>query len=63
MTAPNAPNNIFGGAVALDDGYVPPAIDCSKKITLRNVLLIVLTVVSLRAVLRVPAVRPPRIKE
>lgn len=31
-------NNIFGGGVKLDDGYVPPEIDCAKKITLRNVL-------------------------
>lgn len=31
-------NNIFGGGVELDDGYVPPEIDCSKRITLRNVL-------------------------
>lgn len=30
--------NIFGGGVKLDDGYVPPEIDCSKKITLRDVL-------------------------
>jgi CubicO group peptidase (beta-lactamase class C family) len=30
--------NIFGGGVTLDDGYVPPEIDCSAKITLRNVL-------------------------
>lgn len=30
--------NIFGGGVKLDDGYVPPRIDCSAKITLRNVL-------------------------
>lgn len=29
---------VFGGGVKLDDGYVPPEIDCSKKITLRNVL-------------------------
>lgn len=31
-------DNIFGGGVELEDGYVPPEIDCSKKITLRNVL-------------------------
>ena len=30
--------NIFGGGVALDDGYVPPEIDCSATLTLRNVL-------------------------
>lgn len=30
--------NIFGGGAKLDDGYVPPEIDCSKSITLRNVL-------------------------
>lgn len=30
--------NIFGGGKPLDDGYTPPPIDCSAKITLRNVL-------------------------
>lgn len=30
--------NIFGGGKALDDGYVPPAIDCSATLSLRNVL-------------------------
>lgn len=30
--------NIFGGGVKLDDGYVPPRIDCSAKFTLREVL-------------------------
>jgi CubicO group peptidase (beta-lactamase class C family) len=29
---------IFGGGVKLDDGYTPPKLDCSAKITLRNVL-------------------------
>ncbi len=29
---------IFGGGVKLDDGYVPPEIDCAQKLTLRNVL-------------------------
>jgi CubicO group peptidase (beta-lactamase class C family) len=30
--------NIFGGGMKLDDGYTPPRIDCSAKITLRDVL-------------------------
>ncbi|MDX1442350.1 MAG: serine hydrolase domain-containing protein [Gammaproteobacteria bacterium] len=30
--------NIFGGGKPLDDGYVPPKIDCDATITLRNVL-------------------------
>lgn len=30
--------NIFGGGRKLDDGYLPPKIDCTAKITLRNVL-------------------------
>ncbi|MBO6527078.1 serine hydrolase [Erythrobacter sp.] len=30
--------NIFGGGKPLDDGYVPPRIDCSAVLTLRNVL-------------------------
>ena len=30
--------NIFGGGKALDDGYTPPAIDCSATLSLRNVL-------------------------
>lgn len=30
--------NIFGGGKALDDGYVPPALDCSATLSLRNVL-------------------------
>ena len=30
--------NIFGGGKPLDDGYVPPKIDCNATITLRNVL-------------------------
>lgn len=30
--------NIFGGGKALEDGYVPPAIDCSATLSLRNVL-------------------------
>jgi len=30
--------SIFGGGKALDDGYVPPKIDCSAKLSLRNVL-------------------------
>lgn len=30
--------NMFGGGVKLDDGYTPPKIDCSAKITLRQVL-------------------------
>lgn len=30
--------NIFGGGVKLDDGYIPPEIDCTNPITLRNVL-------------------------
>lgn len=30
--------NIFGGGVQLDDGYLPPRIDCSAKLTLRDVL-------------------------
>lgn len=29
---------VFGGGVKLDDGYVPPKIDCSAKLTLRNVV-------------------------
>src|SRR5687767_9702787 len=29
---------IFGGGVKLDDGYLPPKLDCSARITLRNVL-------------------------
>jgi len=30
--------NIFGGGKPLDDGYTPPKIDCSAKISLREVL-------------------------
>ncbi len=30
--------NIFGGGVELEDGYVPPEIDCSATITVRDVL-------------------------
>lgn len=30
--------NIFGGGQRLDDGYVPPAIDCDADLSLRNVL-------------------------
>lgn len=30
--------NIFGGGRALEDGYVPPALDCSATLSLRNVL-------------------------
>lgn len=30
--------NIFGGGKPLDDGYIPPKIDCNAKLTLRNVL-------------------------
>ncbi|MDH5833432.1 serine hydrolase domain-containing protein [Luteimonas kalidii] len=30
--------NIFGGGVALDDGYVPPKIDCTARFSLRQVL-------------------------
>jgi CubicO group peptidase (beta-lactamase class C family) len=30
--------NIFGGGKPLDDGYTPPRIDCSKSLTLRQVL-------------------------
>ena len=30
--------NIFGGGKALDDGYVPPKIDCAARITVRQVL-------------------------
>lgn len=30
--------NIFGGGVALADGYVPPKIDCSARIRVRDVL-------------------------
>jgi CubicO group peptidase (beta-lactamase class C family) len=30
--------NIFGGGVKLDDGYTPPKINCSAKITLRDVV-------------------------
>ena len=30
--------NIFGGSKALDDGYTPPKIDCSAKISLRHVV-------------------------
>lgn len=30
--------NIFGGGVALADGYVPPRIDCSARISVRQVL-------------------------
>lgn len=30
--------NIFGGGVKLDDAYTPPKIDCSAKISLRDVL-------------------------
>tara|TARA_R110000772_G_scaffold116648_4_gene221825 strand:+ start:227 stop:1363 length:1137 start_codon:yes stop_codon:yes gene_type:complete len=30
--------NIFGGGVELEDGYIPPAIDCSATLSLRNVL-------------------------
>lgn len=29
---------IFGGGVKLDDGYTPPKLDCSARISLRNVL-------------------------
>jgi CubicO group peptidase (beta-lactamase class C family) len=29
---------IFGGGVKLDDGYVPPKLDCAAKITVRQVL-------------------------
>lgn len=29
---------VFGGGVALEDGYVPPKLDCAKKLTLRQVL-------------------------
>lgn len=29
---------IFGGGVRLEDGYTPPRLDCTAKITLRNVL-------------------------
>lgn len=29
---------VFGGGVKLDDGYTPPKIDCSARITLRQVL-------------------------
>lgn len=29
---------VFAGGVKLDDGHVPPKIDCSARITLRNVL-------------------------
>ena len=29
---------VFGGGVKLDDDYVPPKIDCSAKLTLRDVL-------------------------
>ena len=30
--------SIFGGGKALDDGYVPPKIDCTARITVRQVL-------------------------
>jgi CubicO group peptidase (beta-lactamase class C family) len=30
--------SIFGGGVKLDDGYTPPKIDCTAKITMRQVL-------------------------
>jgi CubicO group peptidase (beta-lactamase class C family) len=30
--------NMFGGGTALDDGYVPPKIDCTARITVRRVL-------------------------
>lgn len=30
--------NIFGGGKTLDDGYTPPPIDCSARLTLRQVL-------------------------
>ena len=30
--------NMFGGGKALDDGYVPPKIDCTARITVRQVL-------------------------
>jgi CubicO group peptidase (beta-lactamase class C family) len=30
--------SIFGGGVALNDGYVPPAIDCNAAMSLRDVL-------------------------
>ena len=30
--------NIFGGGKALDDGYIPPRIDCDASLTLRDVL-------------------------
>lgn len=30
--------SIFGGGMPLDDGYTPPKIDCSAKLTLQNVL-------------------------
>ncbi len=30
--------SIFGGGKKLDDGYVPPVIDCSATLSLRNVL-------------------------
>lgn len=30
--------NIFGGGTELNDGYVPPPIDCSADLSLRNVL-------------------------
>lgn len=30
--------SIFGGGVKLEDGYTPPKIDCTAKITLRDVL-------------------------
>lgn len=30
--------NMFGGGVKLDDGYVPPRIDCAAKISVRQVL-------------------------
>lgn len=30
--------NIFGGGKAMDDGYVPPRIDCTARITVRQVL-------------------------
>jgi len=29
---------IFGGGVALDDGYTPPRLDCTRPLTLRQVL-------------------------
>lgn len=30
--------NVFGGGTALEDGYVPPKIDCAARITVRQVL-------------------------